>query len=201
MKKITQALVLVFISGLISFVPANAHEECSPQNPCMTYAEVDANGTVINAIVCQPAVCDAMWGGKNPNSGNRLVPQVAADSSGNNKGGHISSPERSVTESEGTFTIRDHATNSVTTLRKPDINTDVSATVSGQTAKVNANKNDVSVSKDFEEKVTEEEFTDTMTNPFSWDFSQLNLISEALNIWLSMLDEWFLINLTEAINN
>lgn len=200
MKKITQALVLVFLSGLISFVPANA-EECSPQNPCMTYAEVDANGKVINAIVCQPSVCDAMWGGKNPNSGNRLVPQVAADSSGSNRGGHISTQATTVTESEGNFTIRDHATNSVTTLQKPNTQTDVSATVSGQTASVNAYKNDVSVNKDFEEKVTEEDFTTTMTDPFSWDFSQLNLINEALNIWLSMLDEWFLVNLNEAVNN
>lgn len=200
MKKITQALVFVFISGLISFVPASA-EECSPQNPCMTYAEVDANGKVINAIVCQPSVCDAMWGGKHPDSGNKLVPQLSADSNGNPRGGHNSTPTVDVTESQGTFTIKDNVTNSVTTLKKPDISTDVSATVSGQTAKVDANKNDVSVNKDFEEKVTEEEFTTTMTDPFSWDFSQLNLINDALNIWLAMLDEWFLQNLNEAINS
>ena len=167
----------------------------------MTYAEVDANGKVVNVIVCQPSVCDAMWGGKDPNTGNKLVPQMAADSNGNNRGGHNSSPSTTVSESEGTFTIRDHATNSVTTLQKPSINTDVSATVSGQTASVNAYKSDITVNKSFEEKVTEEDFTTTMTDPFSWDFSQLNLISEALNIWLSMLDEWFLVNLNEAINN
>jgi len=200
MKKITKALVFVFLSGLISFVPASA-EECSPQNPCMTYAEVDANGKVINAIVCQPSVCDVMWGGKDPNSGNRLVPQVAADSSGNNRGGHISSPTTSVAESEGTFTIRDHATNSVTTLQKPNAQTDVSATVNGQVASVNAYKNDVTVNKTFEEKVTEEDFTDTMTDPFIWSMSQFDLNFESLGIWIQMLDEWFLQHLEAATNN
>ena len=193
--------MLAMVASLISFIPANAHEECSSQNPCMTYAEVDNSGKVINVIVCQPSVCDAAWGGTNPNSGNRLVPQVAADSNGNNRGGYNSSPEVSVTESQGTFTIADSRDNSVKTIQKPDVQTDVSATTTpvtkadgteSQKATVNAYKNDVSVEKTFEEQVTEEQFETSMKSPFNWDFSQLNLIFSVFDIWLEMLEDWFL---------
>jgi len=200
MKKLINVYILAMVASLISFAPANA-EDCSPQNPCMTYAEVDANGNVVNAIVCQPSVCDSMWGGKNPNNGNKLVPQLAADSNGNNRGGYNSGPEVSVTESQGTFTIADSRDNSVKTIQKPDVQTDVSATTNpitkadgtvSQKATVNAYKNDVSVEKTFEEQVTEEQFEISMKSPFDWDFSQLNLIFSAFDIWLKMLEDWFL---------
>ena len=257
-------LGFVFISSLISFVPASAGD-CSPQNPCMTYAEVDASGKVVNTIVCQPSVCRDEWGGKNPNNGNSLVPQVAADANGQNRGGILPNRDSGVTltESNGTFTLSDSNANTKTVIQKVEVpattvvenntstttssasETNVSATTSNggnqsftfndtvnpqnggvvdmspktydnnTSATVNAAKVEtntvttsnnsqenstqtnttvttVVVEKTFDNPVTEEEFTETMTDSFAWDFLELDLIFSALNIWLSMLEEWFL---------
>ena len=42
MKKVVGMVGFILMSGLISFIPANAGD-CSPEDPCMTYAEVDAS--------------------------------------------------------------------------------------------------------------------------------------------------------------
>ena len=76
--------------------------ECSIANPCHTYAMLDSAETVINVIVCQPSVCGSgIWDGK------KVVPQVAADSAGQNQGGfynHDSTPGLDVVYSNGIFT-------------------------------------------------------------------------------------------------
>ena len=66
---------LVFIAVPVS---ANAGD-CSAADPCMTYAEVDNSGNVVNVIVCQPSVCgpNGSFGGSV--NGNKLLPQVAAN--------------------------------------------------------------------------------------------------------------------------
>jgi len=87
---------LVFIA-----VPISAQAgECTAADPCMTYAEVDGSGNVVNVIVCQPSVCTQQLGGIHPNTGNRLVPQVAANPSTNNThgtSGQMSKPEENKT--------------------------------------------------------------------------------------------------------
>jgi hypothetical protein len=122
MKKVVGMLGFILISGLISFIPANAGD-CSPEDPCMTYAEVDASGKVVNTIVCQPSVCRDEWGGKNPNNGNSLVPQVAADANGQNRGGILPNQGSGVTltESNGTFTLSDSNANTQTVTQKVEV--------------------------------------------------------------------------------
>jgi hypothetical protein len=132
---------LVFVAAPVS---ANA-SDCTAADPCMTYAEVDGSGSVVNVIVCQPSVCSQQFGGVHPNSGNRLVPQVAAnpltnDSSGT--AGQMSRPEenRTVTLSENnTFTVKENNT-VVQTIVSPEVEivkTETSTTVT--TTSINAN--------------------------------------------------------------
>lgn len=106
-KGVTMKIKSIFVSIVLSistaiFVSAPAYSgECSPEDPCQTYAMVDSAGVVINVIVCQPSVCGSgFWNGQ------KVVPQVAADSNGNNRGGIYKSPEDGkVVESNGVFTV------------------------------------------------------------------------------------------------
>ena len=90
-KAIFGGVLLVLFS---TFFVSNANAgECSVEDPCQTYAVMNGN-TVANIIVCQPSVCGSGFLG-----GQRVIPQVAADSSGQNRGGYQG------TESNGIFTI------------------------------------------------------------------------------------------------
>jgi len=111
-KKVARLALGVLVYSLLSFVPSFAGE-CTVDDPCMTYAEVNSSGVVVNTIVCQPSVCTVEWGGKNPNTGNKLVPQVAADSNGNHRSGVLPNPNSGVTlsESNGTFTLTNNNEN------------------------------------------------------------------------------------------
>ena len=81
-----------------------------------TYAVLDSSGVVVNIIICQPSICGASgsWGGTMPNdtpwAGQRLVPQFAANSQGQNQGGFIGpvGSGKEVVYSEGTFTINNN---------------------------------------------------------------------------------------------
>lgn len=84
--------VLLVLFSMFFISTANAGE-CSVEDPCQTYAVMNGN-TVANIIVCQPSVCGSGFLG-----GQRVIPQVAADSSGQNRGGYQG------TESNGIFTI------------------------------------------------------------------------------------------------
>jgi hypothetical protein len=102
-------------------VTANAGE-CSAEDPCHTYAVLDSSGVVTNVIVCQPSFCGS---GVLPN-GNRVVPQVAANSQGENQGGiynHDKTPGKDVVYSGGSFTI-----NNEVVVNKVDVVTNTTNT-------------------------------------------------------------------------
>jgi hypothetical protein len=104
-NKVNLTVLFVLASSLFFIVaPTTASAgECSVEDPCHTYAVLDSAGTVTNIIVCQPSFCGS---GKLPD-GTVVVPQVAADSNGENKGG-IFNPigsGKEVVHSNGTFTI------------------------------------------------------------------------------------------------
>ena len=109
---------LVFIS-----VPVTANAgECSTADPCHTYAVLDSSGVVTNIIVCQPSFCGS---GTLPD-GTRVVPQVAANSEGQNQGGIYNSekiPGKDVIYSGGSFTI-----NNEVVVNKTDVQTNVTNT-------------------------------------------------------------------------
>ncbi len=95
---------LVFIA-----VPVTTYaSDCSASDPCMTYAEVDGSGSVVNVIVCQPSVCSGEFNGIHPSSGNRLVPQVAANPSTNDSSG--TAGQRSIPEENKTVTLSEDNT-------------------------------------------------------------------------------------------
>jgi hypothetical protein len=135
-KKLLIAVVLMFSS--ILFVPS-ANANCSALDPCITYAEVDSSGTVLNIIVCQPSVCgsNGSWGGKLGN--NRLVPQVAADPvTHQNAGGVLNSSGQKVTESNGVFTVpgEKNTETKTETVQEVGVVTTISATIKNNTDKV-----------------------------------------------------------------
>jgi hypothetical protein len=110
MKKAVGFVLSLIIGSMLYAVPSYANE-CNAASPCHTYAEVDSSGVVVNIIVCQTSVCgeNGEWKGKNPNNGNRLVAQVAANpQTHQSQGGYynpVSSGTNIVTESNGTFTV------------------------------------------------------------------------------------------------
>ena len=71
-KKIAIALNLVILSAVITSAPQAIASECSPGDPCGTWAMLDSQGVVTNIIVCQASVCGGgTWAGQT------VVPQVA----------------------------------------------------------------------------------------------------------------------------
>ena len=108
-------LLVLFSTFFISAAPADG---CSVEDPCQTYAVMEDN-KVVNIIVCQPSVC-----GSGFFNNQRVVPQVAADSSGQNRGGYWG------TESNGTFTISQGP--SVNIKEKVINDVDVSVTMHGE---------------------------------------------------------------------
>jgi len=125
----------VFIS-----VPVTANAgECSPADPCLTYAVLDNSGVVTNIIVCQPSFCGS---GTLPD-GTRVVPQVAANSEGQNQGGfynHDNVPGKDVVYSEPTktFTINNQVVATKAEVVTNTVNTETS-TVSVSISEGNKN--------------------------------------------------------------
>ena len=71
-KKISIALNLVILSAVITSAPQAIASQCSPADPCGTWAMLDPQGTVTNIIVCQASVCGGgTWAGQT------VVQQVA----------------------------------------------------------------------------------------------------------------------------
>lgn len=91
-RAIFGGVLLILFS--IFFVSNASAGECSVEDPCQTYAVMNGN-QVTNIIVCQPSVC-----GSGFFNNQRVVPQVAADSNGQNRGGYWG------TESNGVFTVQ-----------------------------------------------------------------------------------------------
>jgi len=102
-KSVLGAIALVATSMFVSVTPVQAGE-CSAADPCHTYAMVNDAGVVTNIIVCQPSVCGSgVW------AGSRVVLQVVANpETHKNQGGvfgGVDNKDKTVTESNGTFTI------------------------------------------------------------------------------------------------
>lgn len=104
-NKVILTVLGVLTSSLFFIVaPTTANAgDCSASDPCLTYAVLDNSGVVINVIVCQPSFC----GSGKLSDGSTVVPQVAANSQGQNQGS-IFNPigsGKEVVHSNGTFTI------------------------------------------------------------------------------------------------
>jgi hypothetical protein len=71
-NKITLPLILAIVSAVVTSSPQAIANQCSPSDPCGTWAMLDSQGTVTNIIVCQASVCGSgTWAGQT------VVPQVA----------------------------------------------------------------------------------------------------------------------------
>ena len=71
-KKISFVLLTALISTVATSAPQAIASQCSPSDPCGTWAMLDPQGTVTNIIVCQASVCGGgTWAGQT------VVPQVA----------------------------------------------------------------------------------------------------------------------------
>ena len=149
-KSIISSAVLVAASVLfISVAPAQAGE-CSAEDPCMTYAVVEA-GVVTNIIVCQPSVC-----GSGEFAGMKVVPQVAANPvTHQNQGGYLNVGGSPVTENNGTFTITNNQPIvSQTVVQEVAVNTVLESTIGAGTQQ----------SFTFNDTVNKPNGTPTMTN-------------------------------------
>ena len=71
-NRIILPLVFAMLSAVITSAPQAIANQCSPSDPCGTWAMLDPQGTVTNIIVCQASVCGGgTWAGQT------VVPQVA----------------------------------------------------------------------------------------------------------------------------
>jgi hypothetical protein len=132
---------LVFIA-----VPVSAQAgECTAADPCMTYAEVDGSGSVVNVIVCQPSVCGPAGQFGGTLNGNRLVPQAAANPQTNDTTGTTGRMTNSVENqvvtlsNDNVFTVKKDEV-IVQTIAKPEIEvqtTDTNTTIT--TTSIDAN--------------------------------------------------------------
>ena len=138
-KVISTILGVIASSFVFISVPELASAgDCSVADPCLTYAVLDNAGIVKNIIVCQPSFCGS---GKLPD-GTTVVPQVAANSEGQNQGGYYNpaGSGREVTHSNGTFTLNNDV---VATTVDVVVNTTVDAitnTTSTETSTVIVSK-------------------------------------------------------------
>jgi hypothetical protein len=129
---IISAVLLTASALFISVAPASAGD-CSAENPCHTYAMVDASGNVTNTIVCQPSVC-----GSGTFAGMKVVPQVVANpETHKSQGGYLANPgDAPVTESNGRFTITtDSPVVSRTVVEEGNTSTVLQTTIASVTQK------------------------------------------------------------------
>jgi hypothetical protein len=111
--------ILIAGTSMVAIAPAQAgNGTCEASDPCGLWAAVDSQGVVQASIVCNASMCGETgeWKGVDPNSGLRLVPQIAPnpethDSSG--LGGYRTATDNSVVvkESNGTFTVSNNSEN------------------------------------------------------------------------------------------
>jgi len=112
-------------------VPTAANAgDCSPADPCETWAMIDGSGIVTNIIVCQPSVCGSGYFGNS-----RVVRQVAASSTGQNQGGWVNDEKNNtaVVHTNGTFTISNTTPVVSQHIEVEELTTTVVTTVIGET--------------------------------------------------------------------
>lgn len=196
--KIKRALTVILLSIcsvlFISTSSATAGE-CSVDDPCNTYAVVDNYGKIINIIICQPSVCGSgIW------SGQKVVPQVAAESNGQNRGGYWG------TESNGVFTIQNGGeTNTITqTINNNEVTVEMNSPLK-QTSTFNdtinkpveqwftpvqiSNDTKVTISVNDEEMSFNERMTENDFNYEVW-LSEFELLLQNLNFFDFILFGW-----------
>lgn len=191
-KAVLGGVLLVLFS---TFFVSNANAgECSVEDPCQTYAVMSGN-SVVNIIVCQPSVC-----GSGMFNNQRVVPQVAADSTGQNRGGYWG------TESNGTFTISQSP--SVNVKEEVVDNVNVTVTMNGEIKSTSTFEDTVNKSSSewftpvqlpvetkveisaedetmlFDQRITKEEFN------FSVWLSEFELLFLNLNFFDMILSSW-----------
>ena len=102
MKKLLIVLSLLLASFTFLVSPASA-SECSAEDPCGTWAVVDASGLVTNIIVCQPSVC-----GSGTFAGLTVVFQVPANPVTHlSQGGYFNPPPATPAEPDRTVHYND----------------------------------------------------------------------------------------------
>jgi hypothetical protein len=119
--------ILIAGTSMVAIAPAQAgNGTCEASDPCGLWAAVDSQGVVQSSIVCTQSMCGETgeWKGVDPNSGLRLVPQIASnpethDTSG--LGGYRTETDNSVVvkESNGTFTVSSNSEN-ISTVTETD---------------------------------------------------------------------------------
>lgn len=195
-KAVFGGVLLVLFS--MFFVSNASAGECSVEDPCQTYAVMNGN-QVTNIIVCQPSVC-----GSGFFNNQRVVPQVAADSNGQNRGGYWG------TESNGVFTVQDSP--SINTAVEIINNTEVNVVMDGAIKKSSTFNDTVNKpaeqwfspvplpdntkvtisaadeSLEFNERLSQEEFDwDVWLSEFQLLFLNLSFFDMILSSW-----GWFL---------
>lgn len=195
-KAVLGGVLLVLFSTF--FISGSSAGECSVEDPCQTYAVMSGN-SVVNIIVCQPSVC-----GSGMFNNQRVVPQVAADSNGENRGGYWGS------EANGVFTVSQSP--SVNVKQEIINDVEVSITMHGEIKStstfedtVNKASNEwftpvqlpidtkVEISADdetmlFDTRVSKEEFDwDVWLGEFEFLFLNINFFDMILSSW-----GWFL---------
>lgn len=93
-KRIIISLVFAILSAVITSAPQAIANQCSPSDPCGTWAMLDPQGTVTNIIVCQASVCGGgTWAGQT------VVQQVAPNPvTHESQGGHWGTYDQSTKE-------------------------------------------------------------------------------------------------------
>jgi hypothetical protein len=107
MKKKSLFLVLATLLFSVVSMSSSYSNECTPEDPCETWAVLDNDNKVINIIVCQLSFCGSGFLGEN-----KVVRQVASNKVTNDTtstGGYNSDANKTVTynDTNSTFTVLD----------------------------------------------------------------------------------------------
>jgi hypothetical protein len=158
-KKIAIALNLVILSAVITSAPQAIASECSPGDPCGTWAMLDSQGVVTNIIVCQASVCGGgTWAGQT------VVPQVAANPVTNDTtgtGGYWGTYDSSTKE----FTVDRSGPNQTPAQTQTNTETRVETNSEGAvTSTTTVEATTATVAKTFK-------YEDTIKNPDNFDKS------------------------------
>jgi hypothetical protein len=121
--------ILIAGTSMVAIAPAQAgNGTCEANDPCGLWAAVDSQGVVQASIVCNASMCGETgeWKGVDPNSGLRLVPQIAPnpvthDSAG--LGGYRTEADNNIVvkESNGTFTVSNNSGNTSTVIETDSV--------------------------------------------------------------------------------
>ena len=158
-KKIAITLNLVILSTVITSAPQAIASECSPGDPCGTWAMLDSQGVVTNIIVCQASVCGGgTWAGQT------VVPQVAPNPVTNDTtgtGGYWGTYDSSTKE----FTVDRSGPNQTPAQTQTNTETRVETNSEGAvTSTTTVEATTASVAKTFK-------YEDTIKNPDNFDKS------------------------------